>query len=97
VQIAYTGPAGLKIAQRWLPDIVLLDIGLPDLDGYEVARRLRSSQTPGVAGRKMKLIALTGYGRDADKALAFEAGFDAHLTKPYEFDELEKLLAVTES
>lgn len=92
VQNAYTGPDGLAAAVQWRPDIVIMDIGLPGLDGYEVARRLRSDLTLRNGGEKMRLIALTGYGRHADIALAREAGFDAHLTKPYELDDLEKLL-----
>ncbi len=93
VETAYTGPDGLAAAQRWRPDAVLLDIGLPGLDGYEIARRLRADPELSGTGMRMRLIALTGYGRDTDKALAREAGFDAHLIKPIEFKELEKLLA----
>jgi CheY-like chemotaxis protein len=89
VQVAYTGPEGLKIALDWRPEIVILDIGLPGLDGYEVARQLRAS--PETAG--VRLIALTGYGRDSDITLAREAGFDAHLAKPHDFEDLEKLMA----
>jgi CheY-like chemotaxis protein/anti-sigma regulatory factor (Ser/Thr protein kinase) len=92
VQNAYTGPDGLAAAVQWRPDIVIMDIGLPGLDGYEVARRLRNDPTLGKSGEKMRLIALTGYGQLTDIALAHEAGFDAHLTKPYELDDLEKLL-----
>jgi PAS domain S-box-containing protein len=94
VQSAYTGPDGLKLAQQWRPDIVLLDIGLPGLDGYEVARRLRADPALGNAGAQMKLIALTGYGRDVDIALAREAGFDGHLIKPVEFKALLKMIAM---
>jgi signal transduction histidine kinase len=90
VQSAYTGPDGLRVAEQWRPDIVLLDIGLPGLDGYEVARRLRAD--PAKGAKDLRLIALTGYGRDADIAKAHEAGFEAHLIKPYDFDELEKLM-----
>jgi PAS domain S-box-containing protein len=92
VQNAYTGPDGLAAAVQWRPDIVIMDIGLPGLNGYEVARRLRSDATLRNREEKMSLIALTGYGQLADIALTREAGFDAHLTKPYELDELEKLL-----
>jgi CheY-like chemotaxis protein len=95
VQSAYTGPDGLRVAQQWRPDVVLLDIGLPGLDGYEIARRLRAAAggSPAqLAG--MRLIALTGYGRDTDVALAREAGFDAHMVKPYDFDELERLMVL---
>ena len=90
VDLAHTGPDGLAVAQQWRPDIVLLDIGLPGLDGYEVARRLRTRL--GLGGERMRLFALSGYGRDADIALAREAGFEAHLTKPCDLDELERLM-----
>jgi CheY-like chemotaxis protein len=90
VQSAFNGPDGLKAAQEWQPDVVLLDIGLPGLDGYEVARRLRSD--PAQAMRTMKLVAVTGYGRDSDIALTREAGFDAHLVKPVDFSDLEKVI-----
>jgi PAS domain S-box-containing protein len=92
VQSAHTGPEGLSVAQSWRPEIILLDIGLPGLDGYEVARRLRSDPALGPARQSIKLIALTGYGQEADVILAREAGFDAHLAKPYDFDDLEKLM-----
>jgi CheY-like chemotaxis protein len=88
VQSAYTGPDGLKTAQQWRPDVVLLDIGLPKLDGYEVARRLRADENM----KGLKIIALTGYGRDSDIKMAREAGFDAHMTKPCDIDELQKIM-----
>ena len=90
VQSVHTGPDGLRVAKQWRPDIVLLDIGLPGMDGYEVARRLRAA--PDLKGLNMRLIAMTGYARESDIALAREAGFDAHLVKPFDFDELEKLM-----
>ncbi|MDB5746131.1 MAG: sensory box protein, partial [Massilia sp.] len=65
------------------------DIGLPDMNGYELARRTRA--LPGGAG--MLLVAATGWGQDADKQLAFDAGFDHHLTKPIDFERLRTLLA----
>ena len=95
VQVSYTGPDGLQIARQWRPDVVLLDIGLPGLDGYDVARRLRTMPLGEVDGGETfrgRIIAVTGYGRDIDIARAGEAGFDAHLVKPFEFDELEKLM-----
>jgi PAS domain S-box-containing protein len=96
VRSAHTGPDGLLIAQQWQPDITLLDIGLPGLDGYEVAKRLRAAAlTPGEVGERpvrMRLLALTGYGRDADIVLALESGFDGHLVKPCDMDELERLM-----
>jgi len=89
VQTAATGPDGLRMALEWRPDAVLLDIGLPGMDGYEVARSLRSD----TGSKGTRLIAVTGYGRDADIALAREAGFDDYMVKPYAFHELEMLLA----
>lgn len=88
VQTAYTGPDALKLAQEWRPDVVLLDIGLPGLDGYEVARRLR--RIPEL--NETRIIAVTGYGQDTDIALAREAGFDAHLLKPVEIADIEKAI-----
>ena len=88
VRTAYTGPTALEAAAAQLPDVVLLDIGLPGLDGYEVARRLR--QDPRHKG--MRLVAMTGYGDDADRLLAREAGFDRHLVKPVDFPKVEELL-----
>jgi CheY-like chemotaxis protein len=95
VQVAYSGPEGLKIARQWRPDVVLLDVGLPGLDGYEVARRLRTlplGEAEGGETFRGRIIAVTGYGRDVDIARAREAGFDAHLVKPFELAELEKLM-----
>lgn len=89
VQSAHTGPDGVKVAHQWRPDIVLLDIGLPGLDGYEVARRLRADK----ATKGARIIAMTGYGQEADVLLAHEAGFDAHIVKPYDIDDLEKLMS----
>jgi two-component system CheB/CheR fusion protein len=78
VAVAYTGPEGLDKAARFKPDVVLCDIGLPGLDGYEVAKKLRSD--PGT--RSVMLIALTGYASSADKERARLAGFDLHIAKP---------------
>jgi CheY-like chemotaxis protein len=88
VRTAYTGPTALDVAVAFLPDVVLLDIGLPGLNGYEVARRLR--QHPPLKG--VRLVAMTGYGDEADLQLAREAGFDRHLLKPVDFPEVEGLL-----
>ncbi len=88
VRTAHDGLAGLKEALAHRPQIVLLDIGLPGLDGYEVARRLRVE-----LGRQALLVAVTGYGQEEDRRLAEEAGFDAHLTKPADPGVLERLLA----
>lgn len=93
VRSASTGTEGLRIAQEWSPDIVLLDIGLSDISGYEVARQLRASELGKKRIPRMRLIALTGLGREADKKRAFEAGIDAHLTKPCDLDYLAMLMA----
>lgn len=93
VQVAYNGPDGLRAAQQWRPDVVLLDVGLPGMDGYEVARRLRAGQSLGHSGIEPKLIAVTGYGRDSDIAAARDAGFDGHLVKPVEFKKLQDVMA----
>jgi PAS domain S-box-containing protein len=87
-RMAYTAHSALAIAPAFAPDAVLLDIGLPDLNGYELARRLR--RLPGGAG--LTLIATTGWGQDKDRQCAFEAGCDHHLTKPVDIEKLKGLL-----
>jgi CheY-like chemotaxis protein len=89
VRLAYTGPAGVAAAREWRPDLVLCDIGLPGLDGYGVARALR--RDPATA--RTRLLAITGYGQDEDKRRSREAGFDYHLVKPADPEELQRLLA----
>ena len=89
VRTAYDGSTALEAAVAFRPTIVLLDIGLPVMDGHEVARRLR--QTPEL--ENVWLIALTGYGRTADKQLSQEAGFDHHLVKPADPQKLRTMLA----
>jgi CheY-like chemotaxis protein len=84
VRVAYTGTDGVEAAHLFRPEIVLCDIGLPGLDGYEVARRLRSDVETAAA----RLIAITGYGSDSDSEKAREAGFDMHLVKPVDPDKL---------
>lgn len=91
VQGAHTGPEGLRLALEWRPDVVVLDIGLPGLDGYEVAKQLRSD--PGT--KELRLIALTGYARAADIERAHDAGFDAHLCKPVDFASVERVIFPT--
>ncbi|MCI0464501.1 MAG: response regulator, partial [Gemmataceae bacterium] len=92
VHTAHDGLAALETARDFQPDIVLLDIGLPGMDGYEVARRLRQEQ-----GRQAVLVALTGYGTDEDHRRSQEAGFDYHLVKPVELDALHQLLMRSEA
>jgi PAS domain S-box-containing protein len=88
VEEAADGAGGLARAEATQPDIVLIDIGLPTMDGYEVARRLRA-----VRGTRPILVAITGYGQADDRRRALEAGFDAHLTKPVSPDHLADVLA----
>ena len=89
VRTAHSGGEALGILRAWAPQVALLDIGLPDLDGYELAKRLRG--LPG--GERMLLVALTGWGQDEDRRRAAEAGFDRHLTKPVDPDRIAELLA----
>jgi two-component system CheB/CheR fusion protein len=89
VEVRADGASGMAAATTYKPDIVLLDIGLPDMDGYEVARQLRKSG----ASKGMTLIAVTGYGLPSDRTRSAEAGFDHHLTKPVEAEDLIRLLA----
>jgi CheY-like chemotaxis protein len=86
VRAIYDADEALKAAFSFNADIILLDIGLPAMDGYEVARRLRA------AGINSTIVALTGYGQKEDIKRALNAGFDAHLTKPVEMSRLERLL-----
>jgi CheY-like chemotaxis protein len=88
-RVAYNGAEAIETARQYQPDVVLLDIGLPGMDGYAVARVLRDD--PRV--RHATLLAMTGYGRDEDRRDAIAAGFDRHLLKPLELDDLEALLA----
>jgi PAS domain S-box-containing protein len=84
--VVHDGAKALEAAPQFRPDIVLLDIGMPGLDGYEVARRLRAG------GYKFRIIAVTGWGQDADRQKAREAGFDRHLVKPVDLGLLVKVL-----
>ncbi|MGH7265637.1 MAG: hybrid sensor histidine kinase/response regulator [Candidatus Rokuibacteriota bacterium] len=93
VREAGDGPGGVAAAAAWPPEVVLVDIGLPGLDGYAVGRRLRAM--PG--GPRMLLAALTGYGQPDDRRRALEAGFDTHLVKPVDEPALLALLDATDS
>jgi CheY-like chemotaxis protein len=88
VEVANDGTSALAHLDRFHPAIILLDIGMPGLDGYEVARQIRARQ----ATRDVMLVALTGWGQAEDRRRSFEAGFDHHLTKPAGIDELRALL-----
>ena len=93
VETAEGGAEGLRRARTWQPQVVLCDIGLPDIDGLEVARRMRDRSWFGGT----RLIALTGYGQPEDIRHALEAGFEAHLTKPINLDRLLALLHASEA
>jgi len=88
-QFAYDGVEAIAAAQRFQPDFVLLDLGLPKLNGFDVCRRLRAEPW----GKNMMIIALTGWGQDEDRRKSTRAGFDGHLVKPLVYADLEELLA----
>ncbi len=86
---AHDGETAVSTAEAFLPEVVLLDIGLPKLNGYEVAQRIREQAW----GQSMFLIAVTGWGQDEDRQRSSEVGLNVHMVKPVEPSELEKLLA----
>ncbi|MCP3727730.1 ATP-binding protein [Paraburkholderia sp. CNPSo 3272] len=89
VRVAADGPDALKILESWRPDLALIDIGMPGMDGYELATRIRSfADRP-----RLKLVALTGHVSSHDRTAATHAGFDAHLGKPVDIGQLRRLLA----
>ena len=89
ISVAHDGLSAVERVVQFTPDVVLLDIGLPDINGYEVARRIRGLE--GVP--QPRLIALTGWGQEQDKKLAAQAGFDDHWTKPVDSERLQQLAA----
>ena len=89
VTVVNNGREALASCQALMPEVAILDIGMPELDGCEVARQIRQ----GSLGRAVTLIALTGFGQETDKARALAAGFNHHFTKPVEPDRLSDLLA----
>lgn len=89
VKTVYDGPTALEIACEFRPNLVLLDIGLPGIDGYEVAKRLRQNSDLS----KVVLVAMTGYGQETDRLRSQDAGFDHHLVKPVEFEKVRHILA----
>jgi PAS domain S-box-containing protein len=92
VHTAHDGQAGVDLARRLRPDVVILDLGLPKLDGLAACRRIREQPW----GRDMLLVALTGLGQEEDRQRTREAGFDAHLVKPVDYEALTRLLAAGE-
>jgi DNA-binding response OmpR family regulator len=89
VRKAFDGSASFEIALDYQPHIMLLDIGLPGLDGYQLATRIREQ----AAFRDVVLVALTGYGDESARQRALGTGFDHHLTKPVDFQKLKQILA----
>jgi CheY-like chemotaxis protein len=92
VKVVYNGPDALKALETYKPSVILLDIGMPEMDGHEVARRIRSRREAG----EVTLIALTGWGQEQDRKLSQIAGFDHHLIKPADLRALETLLVSLE-
>jgi CheY-like chemotaxis protein/anti-sigma regulatory factor (Ser/Thr protein kinase) len=88
-KVAHDGPAALEVAREFKPHVVLLDIGLPEMDGFDVARRMRD--TPGLADAM--LVAMTGYGQDEDRRRTSQAGFAHHLVKPIDPEALKRVIA----
>jgi len=86
-RVAFDGPSALQISDEFHPEVVLLDIGMPGMNGYDVARRLRHR-----TGSPLKIVAITGWGTQEDRALSREAGFDRHLVKPVDEMELQRVL-----
>jgi two-component system, sensor histidine kinase len=88
VRVAYDGPMALEAIRDFVPDVAVLDLGMPGMTGFELARHLRE-----IAAGRLVLIALTGWGQQHDRLLSAEAGFDHHLVKPVEWAELQRLIA----
>jgi CheY-like chemotaxis protein len=93
VRTAMDGEKAIELAAEFLPDLVLMDLGMPKLDGLDAARRIRSEPW----GKSMLLAALTGFGQPSDKQRTKEAGFDFHLVKPINVDDLRRLLAESQA
>ena len=87
VKTAYDGPEAIEAADAFMPAVALLDIGLPRLSGYDIARHVRERR-----GREVLLVAITGWGQEDDRRRAREAGFDHHFTKPADFEVLLELI-----
>ncbi len=88
VRIAHDGVQALEVVARFIPDVAFLDIGLPRLNGYDLVRRMRAVK----ATQQVLLIAVTGWGQEDDRLRALEAGFDHHLVKPVEVDDIRYIL-----
>jgi CheY-like chemotaxis protein len=88
-KMAHDGLEALEVAAAFRPDLILLDIGMPKLNGYDTARQIRLQSW----GKHVTLVALTGWGQEEDRRKTREAGFDSHMVKPIQVPDLEKLLA----
>ena len=89
VATAHDGLEGFEAAEKLRPDVILMDVGMPRLNGFEATRQIRQMTW----GRKMTIVALTGWGQEADRQQSRAAGCDGHLVKPVNLDDLERLLA----
>jgi CheY-like chemotaxis protein len=87
--VAHDGPSGIEAAEQHRPDVVLMDVGLPKFDGHEACRQIREQPW----GKQMLIIALTGWSQEEDRRKSKEAGFDAHMVKPLNYDALMGFLA----
>ena len=92
-RVAHDALTALRVAAEFLPEFAFLDIGLPVMDGYELASQLR--EIPGLA--RLQLVAVTGYGQESDRRKAIEAGFHHHLVKPVNIDDVEAMLLLGSS
>jgi CheY-like chemotaxis protein len=88
VRVVYDGAAALELIDDFRPDVVVLDLGMPDMDGYEVARRIRERYN----GTSPRIIALTGWGQEKDRRRTEAAGFNYHLVKPVDLDAMQAVL-----
>jgi CheY-like chemotaxis protein len=93
VKVVHDGAAALALLEHWIPQVMLLDIGMPDMDGFEVARRVRADPRL----QAMAMVALTGWGQQTDKERTRVAGFDRHLVKPANAEQLMALLSDADS
>jgi CheY-like chemotaxis protein len=92
VKTASGGEEGLESLKTFQADVILLDLNMPGMDGFETARRIREQGESNTVSKTVKLIALTGYGQEEDMQRTKDAGFDSHLVKPVNVEELEKIL-----
>ena len=93
VNVAFGGEQALRLAERIHPEVILMDLGMPNMNGYVAARRVRQSDW----GRDVLLVAVTGWGQQADRVASEQVGFDHHLVKPVELDAVQSLIAQLDS